>query len=223
MGALLVATLSGCATSGPSPFPTGGAAYGVVPEKAVPDAAADTIRPGDRLAIRVFGEPELSADNYVVDARGYIQVPLLGEVIAMQQSPRALAVEIERRLQARYVKDASVTVSLMDRTQATFAVEGDVNQPGVYPAHPGSTLLSAMAMARSPTKSAQLSEVIVLRRINGERAGARFNLVDIRRGRAADPQILAGDTVVVTNAAIKSAWRDFLQSTPVFNIFYLIK
>jgi len=215
--------LAGCASAGTSPLPTGNSAYAVVPERAAQDLTADAIRPGDRLAIRVFGEPELTGDGYVVDSTGYIQLPLVGEMIVLQQSPRMLAAEIERRLQARYVKNASVTVNIMDRPLSTFTVEGDVNQPGVYPAAANSSLLSALAQARSPTKTALISDVIVFRRINGERAGARFNLQDIRRGRAPDPQIVAGDTVVVGNSAIKSAWRDFLQATPLFNIFYLIK
>ena len=174
-------------------------------------------------AFRVFGEPELTGDNYVVDASGYIQVPLVGELIVLQQSPRQIAAEMERRLQARYLKNASVTVSVLERPLSNFAVEGDVNQPGVYPAAPNSTLLSALAQARSPTKTAQTSDVVVLRKVNGERAGARFNLNDIRRGRAPDPQIVSGDTIVVGNSAIKSAWRDILQTAPLFNIFYIIK
>jgi len=215
--------LFGCASAGPSPLPAGAEAYKVVPEYAAQDIAADAIKPGDRLSVRVFGEPELTGDNYVVDASGYIQVPLVGELIVLQQSPRQIAAEMERRLQARYLKNASVTVSVLERPLSNFAVEGDVNQPGVYPAAPNSTLLSALAQARSPTKTAQTSDVVVLRKVNGERAGARFNLNDIRRGRAPDPQIVSGDTIVVGNSAIKSAWRDILQTAPLFNIFYIIK
>lgn len=220
---MVVAGLGGCTSAGPSPLPIGSSAYAVVPEHVVQDLASDAVRPGDRLAIKVFGEPDLTAENYVVDAGGYIQVPLIGELIVLQQSPRMIAAEIERRLQARYVRNASVTVSVIDRPLFTFAVEGDVNQPGVYPAAPNSTLLTALAQARSPSKTAELKEVIVFRQVNGQRAGARFDLQAIRRGRAPDPQILAGDTVVVGNSAIRTAWNDFLQATPLFNIFYLVK
>lgn len=215
--------LAACTSAGPSPLPMGSSAYAVVPEHAAPDMAADAVRPGDRLAIKVFGEPELTGENYVVDAGGYIQVPLVGELIVLQQSPRMIAAELERRLQTRYVKNASVTVSVIDRPLATFTVEGDVNQPGLFPAGPNTTLLSALAQARSPSKTAELKDVIVFRKVNGERAGARFDLQAIRRGRAPDPQILAGDTVVVGNSAIRTAWNDFLQATPLFNIFYLVK
>jgi len=215
--------LHGCVSQGPSPLPVGQAAYAVVPERAAQDLSADAIRPGDRLAIKVFGEPELTGESYVVDSAGYIQVPLIGELIVLQQSPRMVAAEIERRLQTRFVKNASVTVSVLERPLATFTVEGEVASPGLYPTSPNTTLLMAMAQARSPGKNAQLSDVIVFRQINGQRAGARFNLADIRRGRAPDPQILAGDIVVVGASAIRTAWNDFLQATPLFNIFYLVK
>ena len=215
--------LYGCASPGPSPLPTGQSAYAVVPERAPQELVADAVKPGDRLAIRVFGEPELSGDSYVVDSSGYLQVPLIGELIVAQQSPRMIAAEIERRLQTRFVKNASVTVNVIDRPMATFTVEGEVSQPGLYPAGPNTTLISALALARSPTKTALVNDVIVFRQINGQRAGARFDLAAIRRGRAPDPQILAGDTVVVSNSATRSAWTEFLQATPLFNIFYLVK
>lgn len=218
-----VLSLAGCASPGPSPLPEGAQAYAVIPERAGTDLEGEQIRAGDRLQIRVFGEPELSGDSYVVDGAGYIQVPLVGELIASGQTSRQLAAELQRRLSARFVRDASVTVSVIDRPQSTFAVEGDVNTPGVYPAGPTTTLLSALAQAKSPTKTAQTNDVMVFRTINGQRTGGRFNLTDIRRGRAADPQILAGDTIVVVNSPAKSAWRDVLAAIPLLNTFVLLR
>lgn len=214
--------LAGCASSGQSPLPVGPAAYETIPERASNDEG-EVIQSGDRLAIRVFGEPDLSSEVSVVDASGYIQMPLLGEVIAAGQSPRSLSAELKRRLNARYIRNPDVTVMITDRPQATFTVEGDVTTPGVYPATSTSTLLSALAQAKSPTKTARTGDIIVLRRVNGQRTGGRFNLADIRRGRSPDPQILAGDTIVVTNSAGKSAWRDVLAALPLLNTFILLR
>lgn len=218
-----VSMLGACASSGPSPLPMGAQAYDVIPEHAISAEQGEAIRAGDKLSIRVFGEPELSGDGYVVDSAGFIQVPLVGELIAAGQTSRELANELQRRLSARFVRDASVTVAIVDRPQSTFAVEGDVNSPGVFPAGANTTLLSALAQAKSPTKTAKTDDVMVFRSINGQRAGARFNLADIRRGRAADPQIVAGDTVVVVNSATKSAWRDVLAALPLLNTFVLFR
>ncbi|MEP7221307.1 MAG: polysaccharide biosynthesis/export family protein [Novosphingobium sp.] len=216
---LLGGLLGGCASEGPSPLPIGPAAYDAIPEKADNGEQGERLRPGDRISIQVFGEPELSSDNYRVNSTGYLQMPLVGELIAGGQTPRELGAEIARRLGSRYIRDPQVAVTITDRPRFTFAVEGHVSQPGVFEASSNSTLLTALAQAHSPDKTAKLDEIMVFRVINGRRAGGRFNLYDIRRGRAADPQILAGDTVVVGNSAIKSAWRDFLDAAPAFNTF----
>ncbi|WP_158241529.1 polysaccharide biosynthesis/export family protein [Novosphingobium sp. TH158] len=221
LAALLgLAMLSACASAGgPSPLPQGAAAYETIPERVDNGELSERIRPGDRLGIRIFGEPELSSDNYRVDAVGYLQMPLIGEMPVGGQTPRELRAEITRRLAARFIKDPQVAITVLDRPRSTFTVEGDVESPGVFEANPGTTLLTALAQAKSPTKTAKLSEIMVFRIINGQRAGGRFNLSDIRRGRAPDPQILAGDTIVVGNSAVKSTWRDFLAAAPLFNIF----
>lgn len=217
-----VVLLAGCAKDAAT-LPAGQEAYKAFPERAASAEQVEIIQMGDRLAIKVFGEPELSGDTFAVDSAGYVQVPLLGDVIAAGQSPRALSNELQRRLAARYVRSPSVTVTVIDRPQATFTVEGDVTQPGVYPANSSTTLLSAMAQAKSPTKTAQTGNVLVFRYINGQRAGARFDLRAIRRGQAGDPQILSGDTIVVVNSPVKSAWRDILGALPLLNTFVLIR
>ncbi|MFM5907906.1 MAG: polysaccharide biosynthesis/export family protein [Novosphingobium sp.] len=214
------ASLSACAATGkPSTLPQGASAYEVIPEKVDNGELSARIQPGDRLAIRVFGEPELSSENFRVDPVGFVQLPLIGEMIAAGQTPRELRAEITRRLGTRYIRDPQVAVTVLDRPRSTFTVEGSVESPGVFEANTGTTLLTALAQAKSPNKTARLDEIMVFRIVNGRRAGGRFNLTDIRRGLAPDPQILAGDTIVVGNSALKSTWRDFLAAAPLFNIF----
>ena len=100
-----------------------------------------------------------------------------------------------------------------------MTVEGNVVEPGVFEIPGSSTLLQAIARARSPTRVAQLDEVMIFRQINGKRVGARFDLTEIRTGRAPDPEILGGDVVVVGFDSLKGAFRDFLTTAPFFNIF----
>lgn len=223
--AILLAMLAvaGCGfRQSPNTLPAGPAAYAVFPTKeAWPDDNA--IRIGDRLSVRVLGEPELTSDAYFVDGRGNIQVPLAGEIAAAGRRPDQLRDDLVARLGARYIRDPQVTVMVTDRKRTTYAVEGDVREPGVFEALPNTTLLAAIAQAKSPTDSAKLDEVMIFRVVNDERLGARFNLDDIRKGRAADPQVLAGDTIVVGRSSLKDAWRQFLQAAPVFNVFYLFR
>lgn len=213
--------LAGCANGPPSPLPGGAQAYEVIPVTGQPQTEEQLIRAGDRLSLRVFGEPELTSDQYRVDAVGYLQVPLAGELIAAGQTPAELRREITRRLAARYIRDPQVSVAVLESTRTQFAVEGEVEQPGIYDASASTTLLSALAQARSPTNTARLDEILVFRVVQGQRMGARFDLAAIRAGRSPDPQILAGDTIVVGFSSAKGAFRDFLQAAPVLSLFTL--
>ena len=63
----------------------------------------------------------------------------------------------------------------------------------------------------------------LFREIAGKRVGARFDLKEIRSGRAADPQIVGGDTIVVGYSSTKGAFRDFVLTAPLLNLFYIFK
>jgi polysaccharide biosynthesis/export protein len=214
--------LAGCASSKSSQLPSGQAAYAVIPALAN-TGEEEIIRPGDRLSIQVMGEPELTSDKYHVDSTGSIQMPLAGEVLTVGLRPSELRDELVRRLGSRFIRDPQVAVIIAERRKTSFAVEGAVTTPGIFEATPGTTLLSAIAQAKSPTNTANLDEVMVFRTVGPDRLGARFNLSEIRKGIAADPQIQAGDTVVVGHSALKGAWREFLQAAPAFNIFYILR
>jgi len=206
-----------------NPLPAGQAAYDVIPVKAMDDLVAQRIRAGDKLAISVFGESDLSRTDYMVDSTGFVQVPLIGQVIAAGVSPEELRAEIARRLGARFIRDPQVSVSITERAKARFAVEGQVEDPGVYEADATTTLLAAIAQAGSPNRVAKNSEVMVFRVIDGRRLGARFDLDQIRSGRADDPQIIGGDTVVVGYSGSKGFWRDVRETAPLLNLFYVVR
>ena len=167
----------------------------------------------------MFQEADLSVEKATVDESGNVQLPLIGQVSAQGRSATELSQVISARLAARYLRDPQVVVGVTQRSEQVVAVEGQVNEPGVFPIDRTYTLLSALARAKSPTKVARLDEVVVFRTINGQRMGAVFNVSDIRAGRSPDPQILGGDTVVVGFSAVKGAYRDFLEMAPLINIF----
>lgn len=204
-------------------LPSGPAAYDVIPVKAMDEMVAQRIRAGDKLAISVFGEPELTRNDYIVDASGFVQVPLIGQIIATGVTPEELRAEIARRLGARFIRDPQVSVALTERAKARFAVEGQVEDPGVYEAEATTTLLAAIAQAGSPNRVAKNSEVMVFRVIDGRRMGARFDIDQIRTGKADDPQIIGGDTVVVGYSGSKGFWRDVRETAPLLNFFYLLR
>lgn len=212
--------IAGCAPSPKGVLPSGPQAYDLIP-------APDPTKPeplyrlsaGDKISVSVFQEPELSVESAVIDEAGNVQLPLIGQVKATGLSATELSDAISQLLGARYLRDPKVVVGVSERFQQVVAVEGQVNEPGVFPIDRTYTLLSSLARAKSTTRTARLDEVVIFRTINGQRMGAVFNLGDIRSGKAPDPQILGGDVVVVGFSEVKGAFRDFLQMAPLFNVF----
>ena len=65
-------------------------------------------------------------------------------------------------------------------------------------------------MARGPDpKLANVKKVGLFRTVNGARRHAMYDLTQIRRGKAEDPQIYANDIVVVDTSSGKSFFQTF--------------
>lgn len=213
-------TLGGCAEQMSTELPRANQAYEVFPAQTGTAPVAYRIGPLDVLAINVFQEPELTFEKIEVDAGGNLDFPLIGSVQAAGKTASQLSSDIAERLNSRYLRDAQVTVRVSSSVSQNITVEGNVVEPGVYEIPGGSTtLLQAIARAKSPTRTAKTNEIAVFRMVEGQRMGAVFDLNDIRQGRAPDPELRGGDVVVVGFSALKGAFRDFLTAAPLLNIF----
>lgn len=168
----------------------------------------------DEISVTVFREPDLSVEETVVNISGKVSLPLLGEITAYGFTTEELASEIRTRLNSRFLRDAQVSVSVIDPKSYTFTVEGEVKKPGTYSIPGRVTLLQAVAIGEGVTDKAKLSEVVVFRTIDGQRYAARFDLREIRSARAEDPQLTAGDLVVVNYSAAVQIYRDILTALP---------
>ena len=220
--AMLSLACAGCVTKPPADIPAGADAYTAIPVR-VPGMTNGIIAPGDRLLIKVLGEPDLTSDQYMVDEIGIIEMPLIGDIKAAGRTVESIRDEITHRLGRRFVRDPQVLVSMAQHHKEVFTVEGQVREPGRYESADDMTLLGAIATAKGTGINAKINETIVLREMNGQHLAARFNIDEIRMGRVPDPQIISGDKIVVGYSAAKGAWHDFLQAAPLFNIFYAVK
>lgn len=213
--------LAGCQPSLRSQLPVGQAAYQSINATAEPAPLPGTylLRPGDHVAVNVYQEADLSENDLVIDEAGTLSLPLLGSIHAAGRSTTDLAADIQRGYGTRYLRDPKVNVALRETRARTYSVEGQVARPGQFQYEPGSTLLTAIAMAGSPAETAKLDEVLVFRNVNGQRMGGRFDLTAIRAGRSPDPQLLPGDVVVVGFSQVRGVYRDFLQTAPILGLF----
>jgi polysaccharide export outer membrane protein len=109
------------------------------------------IQSGDRLRVRVFDRPDLTAE-YRVNDKGKIRIPTLGAFAAAHApAPRleaAIADSLERLLQ----RPGIVTVEIVERRP--IFVTGLVVKQGAYRFSPGIAVLHAVALAGGTSPSA---------------------------------------------------------------------
>lgn len=173
----------------------------------------------DKLNVTVFQVADLTLRDVQVDAVGNLQLPLVGTVMARGKTTAELTELVRSRLAASYLQNPQVTITVSSAASQKVTVDGAVTQPGVYQMTGNTSLLQAVAMARGPTRTAELSRVAVFRNVDGQRMVAMFDLQAIRRGQAEDPQILGDDVVVVDSSAMSTTIRDILGALPALSIF----
>ena len=134
-------------------------AYGGAPAE-----APYRLGPGDQLRVIVFGQENLSR-IYLVDASGYVSLPLIGAVPARGSTTFELEDRIAAALRRKYVKDPKVTVEV--ERHRPFFILGEVRNAGQYPYVAGMTVQTAVAIAGGFTPRARKSRVWLTRPVNG--------------------------------------------------------
>ncbi len=124
-----------------------------------------TLDSGDRLRIVVFGQDGLS-NSYLVDASGYIDMPLIGSVLARGATTEQLSSRIGDKLRQGYVKDPHVAVEI--EAYRPFFILGEVTQPGQYPYVADMTAETAVAIAGGFSPRAYRKTVTVTRVVHGQ-------------------------------------------------------
>lgn len=178
------------------------------------------IGPLDTLEITVFGVDQLNR-TVQVDAAGQIDFPLIGQVAAVAKTSRELGQDIGGRLGARYLQAPQVSVLVKASMTQRFTIEGSVGSPGVYDLPGRMSLLQAIATAKGLDNVADPRNVVVFRTVEGRRRAGVADFAAIRSGRLADPEIYAGDVIVVGNSRAKGWLRNVIGVTPLFNLLLL--
>lgn len=224
LGALVAFVLAACSST-PAPAPLGAPlAMAALASPATPvDDAAYRIGAGDQLGIVVFQVPDLSVKEIRVDGQGNIQLPLIGSVRATGQTPAQLSDFIAARLNARYLQNARVSVTVSEAASQKVTVDGAVTKPGVYSMQGRTSLLQAVAMAEGPTDVASLDQVVVFREVEGERRAATMNLAEIRNGQAPDPLMQGDDIIVVGTSRNRVRLREIVTALPALSVFAYLR
>ena len=158
-----------------------------------PDAPAERrvggLRGGDLLRVVVFREKELSGE-FLIDARGFVQIPGVGVMPVAGLEPQQAQERIIEALRARGFSAPEVAV----QAQVRVSVLGEVRQPALYPTEPGTSLLQLLTIAGGPTERANLRATRVVR-------DGRVFVVDLESGLAGGAAgrivLYSGDYIVV--------------------------
>lgn len=151
------------------------------------------VKPDDILYIFLYNsDPEVAApynivpgeqqrnnvdpvtQGYLVDARGYIEYPNLGEIYVKGLTRGELKDKLEDLL-IQYVENPVVKVRFLN---FQIFVQGEVGRPGVFQFQDENvTILEAISYAGDFTDFANREKVLVIRERNGQREYAELNLL----------------------------------------------
>lgn len=218
-GLSALAVVAGCADKRGGKFAYSPSNFGVPDAPTVvPLGSGYKIAPLDTLSIKVFKMPDLSGD-FEVDLTGQISIPLIGSVTATDYTTAQLDERLTEKLGSKYLENPDVSVGIKSSTSRSVTVDGAVARAGGFPVNGPVTLMQAVAQAGGATAEANIRRVAIFRQIDGKRQAASFDLASIRRGEMDDPQVYAGDIVIVDGSSIKELQKKILSTLPLVNMF----
>lgn len=162
------------------------------------------ISPADILDIKVFQAEELSG-KVRVESDGNISLPLIGTLKVSGLTPVEAENRLKGALKAKYLQDPQVTIFLETFTNQRVTLEGQFNDPGVYPITGSATLLQAIAQAGGLGDLAAPDKVVLLRRVGDQTKAYHLNVDAIRKGQVRDPY-LQGDDRVIAHRSDSRYW-----------------
>ena len=140
---------------------------------------------GDRLTIRVVGQPDLTG-NYVVDGSGLISFPLINSVkVGGKTAPQVRSL-IAMRLRQGFLRNPSVSVEVTN--MRPFFILGEVGRAGNFPYQSGMTVQNAIAIAGGYSPRANQGDVMLTRK---DATGTKTMMVPVTT------QLHPGDIVFV--------------------------
>jgi protein involved in polysaccharide export with SLBB domain len=177
-----------------------GATCGLPPASDLPPPdlkTTEVLGPGDVVEIRIFNEPDLSGVHQVGDS-GQVRLPLVGAVDVAGRTPDQLLVAITDAYNARYLKNAEVSLFVKERNSQKVFVLGQVGKPGPIAIETGKmTVIEAIARAGGTTKLADASRALLTREHDGKQFRVSVNVAAIGNGTAPDVELQPGDILFV--------------------------
>jgi len=152
--------------------------------------------PSELVEIKVFQEADLDTTVRIPED-GRISFPLIGEVTLSGKTVQEATRLIRDRLQARFLVNPQVSITVTEQAKRLFTVLGQVQHPGTYrfPERQNLDLLQVIGIAGGYTRLADPSKIRIKRQADGKII--RIDGNRLAKGGADAIAILAGDLITV--------------------------
>jgi protein involved in polysaccharide export with SLBB domain len=158
------------------------------------------LSPNDLIYVKVFQEDDLNS-TLRVSEDGTVIFPLIGSVKIGGQSVDGATATIRDLLNARFLVNPQVTLTVLGYANRHITVLGQVQKPGDYNLRDqGSiSLLQAVGMAGGFTRLANSANIIVKRNVDGAEKILHLNGKTMASDSQSEPFVVVpGDTITVT-------------------------
>ena len=170
-----------------------------------------TLQLADRILVNVFGEEELRT-IVRIDARGKVNLPLIGEVTLGGMTIVEAQTVIEAAYKdGRYLRNPQVTVSVEEYAAREVSISGAIRAPGRYglPAESTLTITELVTKAQGFSDIAKGSAVTITRVLpDGTKKVFTIDVESLIKGKKSsrpnneDILLLPGDNVYVPESLI---------------------
>ena len=135
------------------------------------------ITPGDVLEIAF---PYVANLNQTVSVQpdGYISLKELPDIRVQGRTVAQVKADLLQAY-AAFVRDPILSVTLKEFEKPYFVAGGEVSKPGRFELRSATTLTQALALAGGPTRGANVGQVVLYRRFEGDRLEVKQ--INVRR------------------------------------------
>jgi polysaccharide export outer membrane protein len=121
------------------------------------------------------------------------EVPVAGKTV--QEATKA----IRQRLEARFMKDPQVNLTVIDYAKKMFTILGQVQRPGTYrfPDRESINLIQAIGIAGGYTPIGDPARITLKRVVNGNPSVLKLDAKRMARDNTVPLEIQSGDIVTV--------------------------
>ncbi len=162
------------------------------------------LSPGDLVTVTVLEAEELKTTGRI-SARGFITLPLLGQVEVKSLTESEAERKIEALYRVKYIHDPHVSILIQEQQGTRVTVLGAVRKPGTYSCPSRHRLLDVLAVAEGLSEKAGRTVHLVGKTDESEKP--RAFIVDmeelIKKGRSElNLEVKGGDTVYIPEAGM---------------------